>query len=86
MKQIETWGDMKCKNVLFDSFVDEWSIDYSVLDDRIKGRKQLLFFIEDDKGEKFRYYLNTRLRTKLNEDTFIPTDNKSFQFNVESNN
>ena len=46
-------------DVLFDSDCDNWKVNESVFDDKIMGRKQLLFIIEDDHCEKFGYFLNT---------------------------
>ena len=82
-KQIEEWTSLKCLDILFDSNVDNWSHHTSVFDKRIIGKKQLVFLIEDDRGEKFGYYLNTKIVEKYY--TRIKTDNKSFEFNLESN-
>ena len=40
--------------------------------------------IEDDDGEKFGYYLNTEVIEKYGYEA-IKTDNKSFEFNLQSN-
>ena len=83
-KQFEEWTGLKCTDIVFDSNVDNWSQHTSVFDERIIGKKQLVFLIEDIDGEKFGYYLNTEIIEKydlgMNE-----TDNKSFEFNLESN-
>ena len=55
----------------------------SVFEDKIIRKKQLLFLIEDEDGEKFGYYLNTEIIARhwgWNE-----TDGKSFHFNLQSN-
>ena len=85
IKQLEEWTGLKWKEVVFDSLNDNWSKDYSIFDVLIKGRKQLVFLIEDDRGEKFGYFLNTQVQNKFNEDLLTATDFKSFEFNVESN-
>ena len=47
------------------------------------GKRHLVFIIKDDQNEKFGYYLNTKIIDKYNQ--WIYTDNKSFEFNLESN-
>ena len=86
-KQIEEWCGLGCGEIIFDSGNDNWSVNRSVFDERIKGKKQLLFIIEDDHYEKFGYYLNTEVKNEYRNinDDFIPTDSKSFEFNIESN-
>ena len=83
VKQLEEWSGLKCGNILFDSDVDNWKQNSSVFNERIIGKKQLTFLIEDEDKEKFGYYLNTQVVGKYCED--IPTDVKSFEFNIESN-
>ena len=41
--------------------------------------------IEDDLGEKFGYYLNTRVKNVNGVSNLMPTDMKSFEFNLKSN-
>ena len=82
-KQIEEWTGLNCSDIIFDSDVDNWSRNSSVLNERIIGKKQLLFLIEDGDREKFGYYLNSEIVNKYNER--IETDDKSFEFNLESN-
>ena len=43
----------------------------------------LVFLIEDKDGEKFGYYLNREVIEKYGK--LIETDNKTFEFNLESN-
>ena len=83
MKQIEEWTGLKCEDVLFDSNKDYWSQETSVFNERIFGRHQLLFLIEDEDGEKFGYYLNSQLGEKCGK--LMPVDNKTFHFNIKSN-
>ena len=81
--QIEEWTSLKCTDIIFDSNVDNWSEDTSVFNERIIGKKQLLFLIEDEDGEKFGYYLNTEVIEKYHKHR--ETDEKSFHFNLQSN-
>ena len=83
-KQLEEWTGLKCSDILFDSVIDNWSEYTSVLNDRIIGKKQLVFLIEDDDGEKFGYYLNTEVIENYDEDEWTETDNRTFHFNLES--
>ena len=83
IQQLEEWSGLKFGETIFDSDVDQWSIDKSEFDDKIKGKKQLVFLIEDKHGEKFGYYLNTEVNNQYNE--WIQTDDKSFEFNIQSN-
>ena len=82
-KQLEEWTGLECGDVIFDSEIDNWKVNESVFDDKIIGRKQLVIIIEDDHNEKFGYYLNTEIKNEYNK--WISTDNKSFEFNIESN-
>ena len=58
--QLEQWTNKKCGEVIFDSDKDNWSKDTSVFNERIIGKKQLVFLIEDSEGEKFGYELSLR--------------------------
>ena len=83
IKQLEEWTELKCGEVLFDSNVDDWKVDTLELNERIIGKKQLTFLIEDDNEEIFGYYLNTEIIEKYNK--IMETDFKSFEFNLYSN-
>ena len=65
------------------SFQPSYFSTTSVFNERIIGKKQLVFLIEDEDGEKFGYYLNTEVIEKYRD--WIETDNKSFEFNLQSN-
>ena len=75
---------VECLDIIFDSNIDNWSANTSVFDDKIKGKKQLVFLIEDEDNEIFGYYLNTQIVEKYNK--WIETDYKSFEFNLQSKN
>ena len=84
IKHLEKFTSLSCSEVLFDSNNDNWSVNTSIFDDKIIGKKQLIFLIEDDRGEKFGYYLNTQIEDEYNSEYFNQTDTKSFHFNLES--
>ena len=86
--QLEEWTSKKCCEIVFDSIVDNWNVNTSVFNERVFGKKQLAFIIEDLDGEIFGYYLNTRIidrHENISNDP-IPTDWKSFHFNLQSKN
>ena len=67
-----------------DSNVDNWKEKKSVFNERIIRKKKLVFLIEEEDGEKFGYYLNTEVIEQY-DCGYLKTDNKSFEFNLESN-
>ena len=81
--QLEQWTNKKCSEIIFDSDKDNWSVDKSIFDDKIKGKKQLIFLIEDIDNEMFGYYLDTEI---TNDYGFpgIKTNSNSFHFNLQS--
>ena len=81
--QLEEWTNKRCCGVVFDSDIDNWNENTSLLNEKIIGKKQLVFLIEDEDGEKFGYYLNNEIVEKYEER--IPTDYQSFHFNLFSN-
>ena len=83
-KQLEQWSRLKCSEIIFDSNIDDWSKDTSVFNERIIGKKQLLFLIKNEDGEIFGYYSNAEISGQTG--SLIATDNKSFHFNLKSEN
>ena len=84
--QIEEWTGLKCKEILFDSDIDNWSKNSSTFDSKIKGRKQLVFIVEDTEGNKFGGYIDAIIDKYWDFDTQTRiTDSKSFVFSLESN-
>ena len=83
IKQLEEWITMQCSEVLFDTDVDAWAKDTSVLNDRISGKKHIVLLVETDEHEKFGYYLFTECKQKFGK--LSETNKMSFQFNLESN-
>ena len=55
---------MKHSDIIFDSILKNLSPYSSEFNERIIGKKQLVFLIEDTDGEKFGYYLNTEVIEK----------------------
>ena len=62
--QLEQWTSLRCSQIVFDSFNDNWSHETSVFDERIIGKSKLVFLIEDEEGEIFGYYLNTEVKNE----------------------
>ena len=85
IEQLEEWTGLKCGDILFDSNVDNWSWKTSVLNERIIGKRNLSFVIEDNDREIFGYYLNTEVVEKYGLFNRHETDFKSFEFNLQSN-
>ena len=83
-EQLNEWTSLKCSEILLDSDVDNWSENTSVLNERIIGKKQLTFIIEDEDNEIFGYYLNTEIIEEY--DVKQKTDSKTFHFNLLSKN
>ena len=82
-KYLEKWTGLKCSDVLFDSQYDNWSRKTSLFDKRIIGKKQIIFLIQNEEGEKFGYYLNSEVSSKYYDQ--VRSDGKSFHFNLKSN-
>ncbi|BFU19555.1 trichohyalin, putative [Entamoeba histolytica] len=81
IKQIEEWTEKRISNILFDSDKDDWSIDTSVFDQRIMNKKHIIIIIEDEEGNKFGGYVNS----KINKVGHYINDSQSFLFSLESN-
>ena len=82
LKQIEKWTSKKCSEMLFDSNIYEIK-NSKMLNERIIGKKQLTFIIEDEDGEIFGYYFNPKIEFTFD---IIHSDDKTFIFNVHSVN
>ena len=86
-KCIEQWTKLKCHEILFDSIIDEYSFPSTDFNDKIIGKKSLVFLIEDEDGERFGYYLNNQV---VEDDVYdgsyywMNTNNLSFHFNLKS--
>ena len=53
------------KDIVFDSDVHDWSLNTSELNERIIGKKQIVFLIEDENGEIFGHYLDPELEEDM---------------------
>ena len=105
-KQIENWlnedteseseliHQYKYKRVLFDSDIDDYSIDKSVFNAKILNRFSLLFIIETENNDKFGSFINFCDdydgidhigRNKINKNSFVFTfkDNKPMKFPIK---
>ena len=81
--QLEDWTRLKCSDILFDSYIDDWNYYSTTLNERIIGKNQLVFLIEEDDDEIFGYYLNSKVIESYDEE--METDLESFHFNLQSN-
>ena len=80
---LSQWTNKTIKEELFDSTLHNWSRETSVFDDKIIGKKNLLFIIEDETNNLFGYYLSTEIPPEY--DTCIETTTESFFFTLETN-
>ncbi|BFU24423.1 predicted protein [Entamoeba histolytica] len=80
IRQIEEWTNRKVFNILFDSDIDNWSKDTSVFYQRIMNKEHIIIIIEDEDGNKFGGYVNS----KIDEVNDYINDSKSFLFSLES--
>ncbi|BFU25178.1 trichohyalin, putative [Entamoeba histolytica] len=80
MQQLEEWTERRINNILFDSDIDDWNKNTSVFDQRIMNKEHIIIIIEDEEGNKFGGYVNSKI-DKIND--YI-NDSKSFVFSLES--
>ena len=81
--QLEEWTELQCSDILYDTEVDSWAVNTCELNERIIGKKQITFLIEDEDGEKFGYFHNGIISDEIGVSN--PLDDKTFIFNLESN-
>ena len=81
VKQLEQWTNKKCSEVLFDSDKDDWSQNTSVFGDKIYGKSNLMFIVEDTNNNKFGGYLTSTIDKY---DDYI-IDKNAFVFSLKSN-
>ncbi|BFU24681.1 trichohyalin, putative [Entamoeba histolytica] len=81
MLQLEEWTNRKVFNILFDSDIDNWSKDTSVFYQRIKNKEHIIIIIEDEEGNKFGGYVDSKI-DKVGADDWI-NDSKSFVFSLD---
>ncbi|BFU26695.1 trichohyalin, putative [Entamoeba histolytica] len=81
IKQIEELTEKRINNILFDSDKDDWNKNTSVFGERIINKEHIIIIIEDEEGNKFGGYVNSKI-DKVDGDI---NDSKSFVFSLESN-
>ena len=82
-QKLEEWTGLHCSDILFDSDVDDWSNPEN-FNKKIIEKQQLTFLIEDEDGELFGYYFDTKILKTYN--YYQETDSNSFHFNLQSKN
>ncbi|GAB1225697.1 hypothetical protein ENUP19_0259G0031 [Entamoeba nuttalli] len=80
IEQLEEWTKRRIGNILFDSVIDDWKENTSVFDQRIMNKEHIIIIIEDEEGNKFGGYVNSKI-DKI--ESYI-NDSKSFLFSLES--
>ncbi|BFU25665.1 predicted protein [Entamoeba histolytica] len=80
MLQLEEWTNKKVGNILFDSDIDDWNKDTSVFGERVMNKEHVIIIIEDEDGNKFGGYVNS----KIDKDDGWINDSKSFVFSLDS--
>ena len=80
---LEQWTLLSCKDIVFHSDIDNWSKTTSVLNERIIGKRYLLFLIDSEDGERFGYFINPKIEDRY--DQWQKVNKKSFEFNLQSN-
>ena len=58
---------LEYEEVIFDSECCDWRQQNSTFDERIIGKQNLIFLIEDDKGNKFGGFISSKIEKKRNE-------------------
>ena len=82
-EQLEEWTWLKFGPILFDSKKDNIKENRCELIERIVGKSNVLFLIEDKQKNKFGYFQSTPFENTTN--VWLPTDEKAFVFSLESN-
>ncbi|GAB1220411.1 hypothetical protein ENUP19_0053G0002 [Entamoeba nuttalli] len=77
IEQLEEWTNRKVGNVLFDSNIDDWNKNTSV----VMNKEHIIIIIEDEEGNQFGGYVNS----KIDKVGGFINDSKSFVFSLESN-
>ena len=66
-QQLEAWTGKECQDVIFDSYKDNWAMNTSTFDDKVKFRKELIFVIEDANNNKFGAYMSEQMKQNFEE-------------------
>ncbi|BFU26688.1 hypothetical protein EHI2019_000811900 [Entamoeba histolytica] len=59
--QIEEWTEEEINSILFDSYYDDWNKNTSVFGERVMNKEHLIIIIEDEEGNKFGEYVNSKI-------------------------
>ncbi|BFU25791.1 trichohyalin, putative [Entamoeba histolytica] len=81
IKQLEELTEKRINNILFDSDKDNWNKNTSVFNQKIMNKEHIIIIIEDEDGNKFGGYVNSKI-DKVDDYIY---DSKSFLFSLESN-
>ena len=85
LNYLENLCALSCDEIIFDSYFDNWSQNHSILNERIIGKSQLLFLIEDTEGYAFGYYLKAPIIEYYDIGMNVKYDN-SLMFRLRSKN
>ena len=80
--KLERMTNMKFGNVLFDTDVDNWLIQYSTFDKDILNHSNLIFLIETEENEIFGYFTSKYSLTKIND--WNEMGDESFFFSLKN--
>ena len=86
MKQLETWCNLKCGELIFDSTKHGWSKENNEFRKKIFNKSKVCIVIENEDGEIFGCYINSTIDKvyEYPDDNPIKDEN-AFVFNLESN-
>ena len=84
LKQLEEWSGKTFGNILFDSSKDDYSLNTSNFHRKVVGKENLMFLVSDTKGNKFGYYLASKIKPNTF-NKWKKTTSNSFLFSLESN-
>ena len=85
MKKLEEWTNMKCQDVLFDSTKDNWNQNMSVFNNKIIGKRNLIFLVTSSKNVKFGSFIHSPI-THIGEVKKEQSDTTSFTFSFKNRN
>ena len=81
IKQLEEWTKKKCREMIFYSDRDRWCQHSTDFDDKILGRSNLIFIVEDEQNNKFGYFTPK----KIEKVSTYYNDTNAFLFSLKSN-
>ena len=61
IQQLEEWSETIFKEVIFDSEINSWGRYHSDFDSIVFGKDKLIFLIEDEEGNVFGGYINSKM-------------------------